>query len=164
MRPNFFANTPDILPEYLQKGGRPAFKMRLVLAATMSPIYGIYSGFELFENTPLHPGREEYLDSEKYEIKVRDWNAPGNIVDYVTRINEIRQRESGPAPLDEHALPRLRQRRRSSSTARSAPDGSNRLLVVANLDPFRAHSAWITLDGAALGTRRDRVAMSSTTC
>ncbi|MFN8514641.1 MAG: alpha-1,4-glucan--maltose-1-phosphate maltosyltransferase, partial [Chloroflexia bacterium] len=91
VRPNFFANTPDILTEYLQTGGRPAFKVRLALAATMSPNYGIYSGFELIEHTPLHPGKEEYLDSEKYEIKGRDWNAPGNIIGYVTRINEIRR-------------------------------------------------------------------------
>ena len=89
-RPNFFTNTPDILPEILQQGGRPAFKFRLVLAATLSPSYGIYSGYELCENRAL-PGKEEYLDSEKYEITVWDWDRPGHIVDYVTLINRIRQ-------------------------------------------------------------------------
>ena len=68
-RPNFFANTPDILTEYLQHGGPPAFRARLVLAATLSPSYGIYSGFENYENVALAPGSEEYLDSEKYELK-----------------------------------------------------------------------------------------------
>jgi starch synthase (maltosyl-transferring) len=90
-RPNFFANTPDILPEYLQKGGRPAFRIRLLLAATLSPLYGIYSGFELYENTPLRPGSEEYLNSEKYEIRVRDWNAAGNLNDDIRAINRIRK-------------------------------------------------------------------------
>ncbi len=89
-RANFFVNTPDILPEFLQKGGRPAFIIRAVLAALASPVYGIYSGFELCENTPV-PGKEEYLDSEKYQFKGRDWNAPGNIKDYITRLNSIRR-------------------------------------------------------------------------
>src|SRR5215510_11398001 len=80
-RGNFFTNTPDILPPILQQGGRPAFKMRLCLAATLSTTYGIYSGYELCENTAL-PGAEEYQDSEKYEIRVRDWNAPANIGEY----------------------------------------------------------------------------------
>ena len=90
-RGNFFTNTPDILNEYLVAGGRPAFRIRLLLAATLSPLYGIYSGFELGENTPLKPGSEEYLDSEKYQLKPRDWNAAGNINDDVARINAIRR-------------------------------------------------------------------------
>jgi starch synthase (maltosyl-transferring) len=150
LRPNFFANTPDILTDYLQTGGRPAFKVRVALAATMSPSYGIYSGFELVEHAPLHPGKEEYLDSEKYEIKGRDWNAPGNIIAYITRLNAIRQQN--PAlhlwtniafhnPDNENII----------AYSKVSPDGSNRLLIIANLDPFQAHSAWITLDGAALG-------------
>ena len=84
-RGNFFANTPDILHEYLQHGGRPAFRIRLLLAATLSPLYGIYSGFELCENVPLREGSEEYLDSEKYQVRVRDWNAPGNLNDDIAR-------------------------------------------------------------------------------
>ena len=73
MRPNFFTNTPDILTEYLQHGGPPAFKVRAVLAALLSPSWGMYSGFELCENVPVRPGSEEYLDSEKYAYRPRDW-------------------------------------------------------------------------------------------
>jgi starch synthase (maltosyl-transferring) len=87
---NLWPNTPDILPPYLQDGGRPAFMIREVLAATLSPVYGIYSGYELAENTPMS-GREEYLDSEKYQYKERDWNAPGNIKDWITCLNQIRK-------------------------------------------------------------------------
>ena len=90
-RPNFFTNTPDILTAMLQTGGRPAFMMRLVLAATLSPSYGIYSGYELCENQAVAPGTEEYLNSEKYQLKVRDWNAPGNIKEFVARVNTIRR-------------------------------------------------------------------------
>ncbi len=89
-RPNFFVNTPDILPVQLQGGEPRVFKSRVALAATLSSTYGIYSGFELLEHEPL-PGREEYLDSEKYEIKPRDWNKPGNIKDYIARLNRIRR-------------------------------------------------------------------------
>jgi len=89
-RGNFFTNTPDILPFYLQGGGRPAFLIRSVLATTLSTVYGIYSGFELCENVPIS-GKEEYLNSEKYQFKERDWNAPGNIKDYLTKLNQIRK-------------------------------------------------------------------------
>ncbi len=92
-RPNFFTNTPDILHEYLQHGGRAGFRVRLLLAATLAPVYGIYSGFELCEYEAVHPGSEEYLDSEKYEIRVRDWNAPGHIKRDVSRLNAIRGSE-----------------------------------------------------------------------
>ena len=90
-RPNFFANTPDILHEYLQVGGRPAFEARLVLAATLSPSYGIYSGYEHFENVPVREGSEEYLDSEKYEVKQRKLDGP--LLPLVRRLNEIRRAE-----------------------------------------------------------------------
>lgn len=89
-RPNFFVSTPDILPFHLQSGEPWMFKARLALAATLSGNYGIYNGFELLEHQPI-PGREEYLDSEKYEIKTRDWDKPGNIKPYVTEINRIRR-------------------------------------------------------------------------
>ncbi len=92
-RGNFFANTPDILHEYLQHGGRPAFRVRLLLAGTLSPLYGIYSGFELSENVPVREGSEEYLDSEKYQVRVRDWSAPGNLDDDIARLNRIRRSE-----------------------------------------------------------------------
>jgi starch synthase (maltosyl-transferring) len=90
-RPNFFANTPDILHEYLQVGGEPAFRTRLVLAATLSPSYGIYSGFEHFENVPVAAGSEEYLDSEKYEAKQRRLDGP--LLPLVRQLNEIRRAE-----------------------------------------------------------------------
>src|SRR5581483_8180217 len=83
-RGNLFANTPDILHEYLQHGGRPAFEIRLILAATLSSVYGIYSGYELLEATPLQKGSEEYLNSDKYQINVRDWDAAGNIKPLIT--------------------------------------------------------------------------------
>ena len=89
-RGNLWPNTPDILPFHLQKGGRPEFMIRAVLAATLSSVYGIYSGFELCEKAAL-PGREEYLDSEKYQWKERDWDAPGSIKDWITRLNRIRR-------------------------------------------------------------------------
>ena len=89
-RANFFANTPDILPYFLQAGGRPPFLIRAVLAATLSPVYGIYSGFELCESIPV-PGKEEYWESEKYQFKGRNWDAPGNIKEYVTKLNFIRK-------------------------------------------------------------------------
>jgi starch synthase (maltosyl-transferring) len=92
-RGNFFANTPDILHEYLQHGGPPAFRTRLLLAGTLSPLYGIYSGFELSENVPVREGSEEYLDSEKYQIRVRDWGAPGNLDPDIARLNRIRRSE-----------------------------------------------------------------------
>src|SRR4029079_11002403 len=88
-RPNFFVNTPDILHEYLQRGGRPAFEVRLVLGATLSPSYGIYSGYENLENVPLKAGSEEYLDSEKYELKQRKIDGP--LLPLVRRLNEIRR-------------------------------------------------------------------------
>ena len=109
-RGNLFVNTPDILPEILVKGGRPAFIMRLVLAATVGSTYGMYNGYELCENTPRYAGSEYYLDSEMYQHKVWDWDRPGNIVDIVTRVNRIRAREPGPAPVQEPALLRLRGR------------------------------------------------------
>ena len=95
MRPNFFTNTPDILHEYLQHGGPPAFKIRAVLAAMLSPSWGIYSGYELYENTPLRPGSEEYLDSEKYQFRPRDWETAARdglgIGAFITDLNRIRK-------------------------------------------------------------------------
>jgi starch synthase (maltosyl-transferring) len=89
-RPNFFVNTPDILPYHLQTGERWMFKSRVALAATLSSNYGVYSGYELLEHIPI-AGREEYFDSEKYEIRVRNWNQPGNIRDYIARLNRLRR-------------------------------------------------------------------------
>ena len=99
-RPNFFTNTPDILSPILQRYGRPAFKMRLVLAATLSPSYGMYSGYELCENQAV-PGTEDYLNSEKYEIRARDWHAPGNISEFVAPS----QRDPARKSRSRHGLP-----------------------------------------------------------
>jgi starch synthase (maltosyl-transferring) len=89
-RPHFFVNTPDINPFFLQTSGRPGFLIRAALATTLSGLWGMYSGFEVCESAPL-PGKEEYLDSEKYQIRIRNWNQPGNIVQEITRLNRIRR-------------------------------------------------------------------------
>ncbi len=148
-RGNLFVNTPDILPPILQQGGRPAFKMRLVLAATLSSLYGIYSGYELCENVAV-PGTEEYLDSEKYEIKVRDWNAPGNFSDHIRRINAIRR--ENPA-LHEYRNLRFYECDDDSILfyGKRSFDGTNTILVAVNLDPFESHQARLHLPLAELG-------------
>ena len=148
LRPNFFANTPDILHEYLQHGGRPAFEVRLILAATLSASYGIYSGFELCENMAVRPGSEEYLNSEKYEIKPRDWNAPGHLKELIAQVNAIRR-----------AHPALQH----TSTVQFLPGDNPALLwfskswqddmvfVVANTTPAFLQHGWVELPIAALG-------------
>lgn len=140
-RGNFWPNTPDILSPILQEGGRPAFMMRAVLAATMSSLWGIYSGYELCENEAL-PGREEYLDSEKYELKERDWNAPGNIKDWITRLNEIRRENRALRYYDN-----LRFYRAESDAilfyGKMTPARDNIILVVVNLDPFRKQDSYV---------------------
>jgi starch synthase (maltosyl-transferring) len=147
-RPNFFANTPDILHEYLQHGGRAAFRIRLVLAATLSPIYGIYSGYELCENQAVKPGSEEYLDSEKYEIRVRDWNAAGNIKQDVSKLNRIRSENAAL-----HALGNLQMVQTDYdgifAYRKHAP--GNELLVVVNLDPHAAHETMVDVPIGAMG-------------
>jgi starch synthase (maltosyl-transferring) len=128
-RPNFFANTPDILHEYLQHGGRPAFELRLVLAATLSPSYGIYSGYEHCENVPAAPGSEEYLDSEKYEAKKRKLDGP--LLPLVRRLNEIRRAEPALQRFDNLRL--LETHGEHVFAFLKAPD----VAVAANLDPTR---------------------------
>jgi starch synthase (maltosyl-transferring) len=140
-RGNLWPNTPDILPVVLQAGGRPAFMIRAVLAATLSSLYGIYSGFELCENAAL-PGREEYLDSEKYQFKERDWDAPGNIKDWITRLNRIR-RENRALQLYDN----LRFYRAENDAilfyGKMTAARDDIILVVVNLDPFRKHNSYI---------------------
>jgi starch synthase (maltosyl-transferring) len=150
---NFFTNTPDILPTILQIGGRPAFIMRVVLAATLSTAYGIYSGFELCENTPIE-GREEYLDSEKYEIKVRDWDAPGNIKAIISQINQIRK--ENPA-LHDYTNLRFIQVENPSIIGyyKMTPDKSNIIIVVVNLDPFHRQDSFIYLPLDEFGIEHD---------
>jgi starch synthase (maltosyl-transferring) len=163
MRPNLFTNTPDILNEYLQHGGVPAFKIRAALAATLSPTWGIYSGYELCENVPLRPGSEEYMDSEKYQYRPRDWEAAARdglgIADYITELNQIRR-----------AHPALHQLRNLRFHGVDQPDllcfskrvdnvlssgGSDTVLVVANLDPYQTREATVWLDMPALGVNRE---------
>lgn len=151
-RPNFFANTPDILHEYLQHGGRPAFRVRLLLAATLSPIYGIYSGYELCENVPVRPGSEEYLHSEKYEIRVRDWSAPGNIRTDIARINRIRREHAALQRLDNVQF--LHSDYEGILAYWKTAPGSD-LVVVVNLDPHHWHETTIQLPLHELGLGDD---------
>ena len=136
MRPNFFANTPDINPVYLQTSGRAGFQIRLVLAATCRRVYGIYNGFELCEGTPI-PGREEYLNSEKYEIKAWDYDRPGNIRDYVTRLNQIRR--ENPA-LQDFANLRFYNAWNDNILyyGKMTAAKDNIILIAVNLDPHHA--------------------------
>jgi starch synthase (maltosyl-transferring) len=140
-RPNLWPNTPDILPFVLQEGGRPAFMIRVALAATLSPLYGIYSGYELCENEPL-PGREEYLDSEKYQYTKRDWNAPGNIKNWIARLNKIRKENRA---LQLYTNLRFHDAENDAilfySKMTAARD--NIILVVVNLDPHRKQNSFV---------------------
>jgi starch synthase (maltosyl-transferring) len=142
-RANLWPNTPDILPVVLQTGGRPAFMIRVVLAATLSSLYGIYSGFELCENAAL-PGREEYLDSEKYQFKERDWDAPGNIKDLITRLNQIRKENRALQLYDNlRFFPAEHDAILFYGKMTAARDDI--ILVVVNLDPFRKHNSYINV-------------------
>jgi starch synthase (maltosyl-transferring) len=154
LRANFFTNTPDILMPYLVEGGRPAFKIRVTLAATLSSVYGIYSGFELGENA-ARPGVEEYADNEKYEIKVRDWEAPGNIKGYIARLNAIRR--AHPAlqqyanldfyPADDDGV---------LFYGKMTEERDDVVFVAVTLDPARRRQAVLHLPLAALGIEADQ--------
>lgn len=144
MRPNVFTNTPDILHAFLQSGHPAAFAIRATLAATLSPTYGIYSGFELYEHVALRPGSEEYLDSEKFQFRPRDWQLAAKqgrtLAPYITRLNDIRRRNS--------ALQSLRSLRFHPTDspdviAYSKRDGDNVVLVVCNIDPYTEHMATV---------------------
>ncbi|MBY8888440.1 alpha-1,4-glucan--maltose-1-phosphate maltosyltransferase [Streptomyces sp. PTM05] len=157
LRPNLFVNTPDILHAYLQHGGRAAFEVRAVLAATLSPSWGVYSGFELCERTPYREGSEEYLNSEKYELRPRDWagaEAQGrSLAPLLTTLNRLRRRHP--------ALQQLRNLRfhrtdneavvAYSKRARTADGGHDTVLVVVNLDPHHTREATVSLDMPELG-------------
>jgi starch synthase (maltosyl-transferring) len=144
MRPNLFANTPDILHEYLQHGGRPAFQARLVLAATLGASYGIYSGFELCENVPVKPGSEEYIDAEKYEIKARRFGQAGSLSELIARVNAIRrahpalQRDWG-LRFHETDNPEL------LCYSKRSEDGRDVVLMIVNLDPFHMQHGFVRL-------------------
>jgi starch synthase (maltosyl-transferring) len=150
-RPNFWVNTPDILNEYLQRGGPPAFRVRAVLAALTCPSWGVYSGYELCENVALRPGSEEYLDSEKYQYRPRDYQAPTSIAPLLTRLNEIRRRHRDA--LGQLRTLQLHHVDGDQLMAISRMDDAREdvLLVVANLDPVYPHEGMTGLDLAALG-------------
>jgi starch synthase (maltosyl-transferring) len=150
MRPNFFANTPDILHEYLQIGGRPAFQIRFVLAATLAATYGIYGpAFELCESRAV-PGTEEYQDSEKYEIRHWDVERTASLRVFIARMNEIRRQNPAFRSND-----RLRfcavDNDRMVAYAKTTPDLANEVLVVVNLDPHHPQSGWVDIPLDELG-------------
>jgi starch synthase (maltosyl-transferring) len=140
-RPNFFANTPDILHEYLQTGGRAAFEVRLTLAATLGPSYGIYSGFENMEATPVRPGSEEYLDSEKYEVKERRLDGP--LLPLVSRLNAIRRENRALRFIDVRFLPT----HNDALIAYVKGEGPEAILTVVNLDPHTVHEGLVEVPG-----------------
>ena len=153
MRPNFFANTPDILHEYLQTGGRPAFEVRLVLAATLSASYGIYSGYELCENVPVRHGSEEYLDSEKYQLRPRDFNQPNALKELIGQVNRIRQQH--PALQQNNTLA-FHEADNGAFLWYSKTSGSDRLFVVANTDPHHLQHGHVRVPIWELGIPHGR--------
>ena len=150
---NFFANTPDILPTILQIGGRPAFIMRAVLAGTLSSVYGIYSGYELCENEPI-PGKEEYLDSEKYEIKLRDWDAHESIAPLITRINQIRSEHPALHGYNDVVFLEV-DNPDIIAYLKMTEDKSDIILCVVNLDPFNKQTSLVHVPLAEFGIRDD---------
>ena len=154
-RPNFWVNTPDILHEVLQHGGPPAFRLRLVLAAMTCPSWGMYSGYELFENQAVRPGSEEYVDSEKFQLRPRRWDVPHTLAPMISRLNDIRRRHAG-------AIAQLRTLRvhhmtndRLLCVSRAAVDRRDVLLVIVNLDPEAPQEGMTWLDLPALGIASD---------
>jgi starch synthase (maltosyl-transferring) len=150
-RPNLWTNTPDILAEYLQFGGRPAFMLRLVLAATLGANYGIYGpAYELMEAIPREAGTEDYLDSEKYQVRRWTLNRTDSLKDFITRVNRIRR--ENPALQQDHSLQFFEvDNDNLLCYAKTTADKLDIILVVANLDPHHTQSGWVTLPLDALG-------------
>jgi starch synthase (maltosyl-transferring) len=146
LRPNLFANTPDILHEYLQHGGCAAFEARLILAATLGASYGIYSGFELCEARALRPGSEEYLDSEKYQYRKWDWDRTGHISELIARVNQIR---CGHRALQFDRSLRFHDTDNPEIIAysKASPDGADVILTVVNLDPHHMQHGHVRVPG-----------------
>jgi len=153
MRPSFWPNTPDILAGPLRNGPPAAFRLRLLLAATMVPTYGLYSGYELCENEPASPANEEYLSSEKYEVKHRDWQRSDSLAPFVTQLNDIRRRHPAFAELRNIRFHRsdFDQILVWSKVVSSDGGADDRMLMIANLDPHAFHEDTISLDMDALG-------------
>ena len=151
LRPNLWPNTPDILPEFLQVGGRPAFMVRLLLAATLGASYGIYGpAFELCENEPFQPGSEEYLNSEKYELKHRDLNSPKSLKDFISRVNRIR-RENAALQRNRNLCFHDTDNPSLICYSKNNEDLSNVIVTVVNLDCFHTQSGWLNLDLKSIG-------------
>ncbi len=140
-RPVLFTNTPDILTENLQLNGRPAFLYRAFLAATLSPSWGIYSGYELCENRAV-PGTEEYLNSEKYEIRIRNWRSSGNIREYISRLNRVRK---SLKPLQHYRNLRFVESDNPNVIAYERKGENESVFIAVNINPVEEHSATITL-------------------
>jgi starch synthase (maltosyl-transferring) len=154
-RPNFWPNTPDILPEHLQYGGRQAFVMRLILAGTLSSNYGIYGpAFELLEHEAL-PGKEEYLNSEKYEIREWDWNKEGNLRDVMAIFNGIRK-ENPALQVTRNLKFYQVDNEYLLFYGKATDDLDNIILVVVNLDPFHTQSGWVTVPIGEFGIDPDQ--------
>ncbi|MEU3743576.1 alpha-1,4-glucan--maltose-1-phosphate maltosyltransferase, partial [Streptomyces sp. NPDC032198] len=156
LRPNFFVNTPDILHAYLQNGGRPAFEARAVLAATLAPTWGVYSGYELCENAPARADSEEYLNSEKYELRPRDWQSAertgSTIAPLITTLNRVRRSNPALRQLrDLHFHPTDQEAVIAYSKTAHDEGGSNTVLVVVNLDAHHTQEATVSLDMPELG-------------
>ncbi|MDX1432446.1 MAG: alpha-1,4-glucan--maltose-1-phosphate maltosyltransferase [Gammaproteobacteria bacterium] len=155
-RPNFWPNTPDILPEYLQLGGRPAFVARHVLAATLTANYGIYGpAFELLEHEPREPGSEEYRDSEKYQIRAWDLDRPDSIRGFVTRVNRIR-RQNAALQSNRNLLFHALDNDELVCFSKHTDDLENVIIVVVNLDPYHTQSGWVEIALGALGLEADQ--------
>jgi glycosidase len=152
-RPMLFPNTPDILPPVLQTGGRAAFKMRAILAATLSPLWGIYSGFELCENEAIE-GKEEYLNSEKYEIKKRDWFAPGNIRKFISVLNRIRKESSALMEIGNLEFHTTNNPNIIFYTRKSIKTGET-LMIAVNINPFETHQATVEVPLEKVGICND---------
>ena len=152
MRPNFFANTPDILPEYLQRGGPTAFAIRAALAATLSPTWGIYAGYELYENAPVKENSEEYLDSEKYQYKPRDWAGAAKsgktLAPFITQLNAIRRAHPALQQLRDITFHRADD---DAIICYSKQSGDDIILCLVTLDPSRSIRTTIHLNMPALG-------------
>jgi starch synthase (maltosyl-transferring) len=151
LRPNLWPNTPDILPEFLQVGGRASFMVRLILAATLGASYGIYGpAFEICENAPLEPGKEEYLNSEKYELKHRDLKCKGSLGDLVSKVNHIR-RENAALQINGNLRFHKTDNPSVLCYSKTTDDFSNVIIVVVNLDCFHAQTGWLELDLDSIG-------------
>jgi starch synthase (maltosyl-transferring) len=152
LRPNLFVNTPDILHAYLQYGGPAAFKIRATIAATAAPSWGVYAGFELFEHVAVKPGSEEYLDSEKYQIRIRDWDAAEKegrtLAPYLTRLNEIRRQHPALQLLRNLTVHHCDD---ESILVYSKAAGDDLMIIVVNVDPHAVRESTVHLDMPALG-------------